>query len=108
MADQVNPLSEVAVKVGGVWAGVHAILGAVAMFGLLSASQVNAVNGVGESLSPMIISVGTILGAIIPLFSGLVAAFTTAKVGKDKVTPVESPQDNYGVRLVPVLSDGTV
>lgn len=96
-----NPLREVASKVGTAWSAVSAVIGAAVSFGLLTAAQAEALADTGEALPGVIMALGTIAGAVIPLLGGIVASFQTVKVGKDHVTPVSSPRDNDGNVLTP-------
>lgn len=96
-----NPLREVANKVGTAWSAVSAVIGAAVSFGLLTAAQAEALADTGEALPGVIMALGTIAGAVIPLLGGIVASFQTVKVGKDHVTPVSSPRDNDGNVLTP-------
>jgi hypothetical protein len=96
-----NPLREVANKVGTAWSAVAAVVGAATSFGLLTSAQAEALAATGEALPGIVLALGTIAGALIPLAGGIVASFSTVKVAKDHVTPVSDPRDNEGNKLTP-------
>jgi hypothetical protein len=99
--DRPNPLKETAAKVGTAWSAVSGLVGALVTFGILSGAQGDAVNTAGDALSPTLIALGTVVGGVLPLLGGLLGAFQTASSGKDHVTPVVAPMDNFGNVLTP-------
>lgn len=100
-----NPLVEVASKVGVAWSAISGVLGALVTYGVLTGAQGDAITAAGAEAQDTITAFGTALGGVLPLIAGIVAAFSTAKIGKAKVTPVEDPRDNNGTPLVPAISD---
>lgn len=99
--DRPNPLGEAASKAGAIWATVSGLVGALVTFGVLSSTQASAITDAGDALSPAMLSLGTVVGGLVPLIAGLVSAFRTAATARDHVTPVASPKDNEGNYLVP-------
>lgn len=99
--DRPNPLQAVAAKVGTAVSAATAVLGAAVAFGLLTAAQAEAISATGQALPGAVMALGTIAGAVIPLIGGVIAAFSTAAVGKHEVTPVSDPRDNAGNLLTP-------
>jgi hypothetical protein len=97
-----NPLRGVANSVGVAYAALSGVIGAAAAFGGLSAAQATALNDIGAALPGWIMALGTILGAVIPAAGAVAASFHTARAGEHKVTPLSSPVDVDGRRLVPV------
>lgn len=97
-----NPLRGVANSVGVAWAALSGVLGAAVAFGGLSAAQATTLNDIGAALPGWIMALGTILGAVIPAAGAVAASFHTARAGEKKVTPLASPVDVDGRRLVPV------
>jgi hypothetical protein len=77
------------------------MLGAVAVaatgYGILTATQGDAVVGL----------LGAIPG-VITLVSNLLVAFGIVRQAEPKVTPIASPQDNAGNALTPDTAHGTV
>jgi hypothetical protein len=102
MADQINPLREVAVKVGGVVAGLVGVVGAAVQLGFLSSEQSDAVIAAGQQLPNVVLYVGAGITLVTGIVSGIWGAFHTAKAGENHVTPVVSPRDNEGNQLGPV------
>lgn len=102
MADQINPLREVASRVGVAWASASAIVGALVTYGVFTVAQGNAIGAVGAALPGWIEALGIILGGVIPLVGAIVSAFRTAVAGENHVTPVLSPRDNEGNQLTAV------
>lgn len=99
--DRPTPLKEVASKVGTVWALVSGVVSALVTFGVLTAVQAGAITAAGDALPSTITAIGTIIAGLAPLISGVVAAFRTASVGADYVTPVSSPMSSFGEKLIP-------
>lgn len=104
MADQLNPLKEVAAKIGTAWAAVAGVLGATVSFGVLSAAQADAINAAGTAIPGSLVAIGTVVGAFVPLVGAIIASFHTANAGANHVTPVANPRNNLGQALVPVGS----
>ena len=102
MSDDVNrnPLSEVASKAGVLWGTATGVVSALVSYGVWSAAQGDAVVAAGEALSPTINALGVIVAGVMPIVAGVVAAFRTSSVGKDKVTPLVDPRDNAGNALM--------
>lgn len=101
MSDGRNPLREVAAKVGVAWASIAGVVGALVSFGILNAAQGNAITAAGSALSPVLESLGVVIGGVVPLVGAVIASFHTAKSGENHVTPVDSPRDNDGNALIP-------
>lgn len=99
--DRPNPLGKVAATVGAAVAGVIGVVGFFVQFGVLNQAQADAVVAAGAAAEPTLNALGLILGGLVPIVSGLVAAWATARVGKHEVTPTTSPMDNFGNKLVP-------
>lgn len=85
-----TPVRDVASKVATWTAGLGALVAGLVGFGVLTAVQGDAVTGL----------LGAIPGVVTWAVSAL-AAFRVASKAQPLVTPVEDPQNNAGVRLVP-------
>lgn len=101
-----NPLGEAASKVGAAWAAVSGVVGLLVGYGVLTITQATMVNDVGQNIAPAITGVGAAIAGIMPLVSGLVAAFRTASAGREHVTPMADPRAHDGTRLVPETPPG--
>lgn len=109
--DRPNPLGKAAKAAGGVWAAVSGIVGALAMFGVLSSAQAQAIRAFGDGLPGWLMAIGVLLGAIIPAGGSLLAAFRTKAKAEPGVTPVDDPRrlDPVSGTLVPLVEHtGTV
>lgn len=94
-----NPLSEVASKVGVAWSAAGGLVSALVTFGALTAAQGDAVTAAGSAAEGTVTALGTVIAGVLPLVSGIVAAFRTASAGKEKVTPISDPRNDAGQRL---------
>lgn len=104
MADErPNPLKEAASRVGSVVAGLVGLVGSVVQLGYLSSEQGAALINAGAQLPNVVLFVGAGITLVTGIVSGVLGAFRTAAVGKDHVTPLSSPRDNDGNKLVPVV-----
>lgn len=102
MADTTrNPLTEIASKIGTGWSALSGVIGALVSYGVLSGAQGEALTAAGAQAQDTVTAFGTVLGGVLPLIAGVVSAFSTAKVGEGKVTPVADPRANDGTPLVP-------
>lgn len=101
-----NPLASVASRVGVAWSAAGGLVSAAVTFGLLTAAQGDAITAAGAQAENSVTALGTVVAAVLPLISGIVAAFRTASAGKEVVTPVASPRDMDGNVLVPVATVG--
>lgn len=90
--DRPNPLKDAATKVGGVWATVGGVVGMLVSLGVVSAAQGQALTSLGDAVSPTLLGVGALVGGIVPLVTGLIAAFRTGASARPKVTPVDDPR----------------
>lgn len=108
MSDRPNPLGKVASTVGVAWSALAGLVGALVMFGVLTTAQANAIQTIGSVAPDTITAIGTAIGGIMAMLSGVVAAFRTVAHGKDDVTPVVDPRDYAGNRLIPAgpFADG--
>lgn len=96
-----NPLADIAKKVGTGWSAIAGVIGALVTYGVLSGAQGDAITAAGAQAQDTVTAFGTVLGGMLPLISGVIAAFSTAKTGEGHVTPLADPRDNAGNRLVP-------
>lgn len=101
LMDRPNPLAQIASKVGVAWSAASGLVSALITFGVLTVAQGDAVTAAGDAAPGTITALGTIVAGLLPIISGVVAAFRTAAAGRDVVTPVESPRDNDGNVLTP-------
>lgn len=102
MADATrNPLSDVAKKIGTGWSAIAGVVGALVTYGVLSGAQGDAITAVGAQAQDTVTAFGTVLGGVLPLISGVIAAFSTAKTGERHVTPIADPRNNDGQKLTP-------
>lgn len=99
-----NPLGNAANKVGALWALIASGVSGLLAFAGLSAMQAHAIMAVGDSLPVLITLVGTVIAAVMPLVSGLIASHRTVAAARDFVTPIADPRDNAGNALVPVFN----
>lgn len=110
MSDRPNPLTKVAASVGLIVPTVLSLAGAAVTLGYLSSEKAAAITTAAAALPDAIIQAGAVAALLIGLVSGAAGAFTTAKVGAGKVTPIESPAiedpSNPG-KLVPMVIDPT-
>lgn len=104
MDNRPNPLGAVASKVGGAWAAISGVVSALVAFGVLSGVQADAVTAAGEAAPGTITALGTVIAGVLPIISGVVAAFRTASAGKEVVTPMSDPRADDGTPLAPVYS----
>ncbi len=101
-----NPLQEAASAVSAIWASVSGILGLVAWFGILNATQVDAIRNLFQVLPGSLIALGAVISAALPILTAVLAAFHTAGKARPEVTPVAAPRNNAGVPLVPAHPGG--
>lgn len=101
--DRPNPLKDAASKVGVAAGAAAAVIGALVSYGVLSVSQGDALTAAAASAQSTTTALGTVVGGIIPLVGAVVAAFTSTSAAKQHVTPVESPRNNDGHVLAPVV-----
>lgn len=110
MSDRPNPLTKVALSIGLVVPTVVALAGAAVTFGWLSSAKATAITSVAQVLPDALINLGAVGVLLVGILSGAVGAFTTAKVGAAKVTPIESPAIEDPSRpgeLAPLVIDPT-
>lgn len=91
-----RPILEAFKSVGSAVALIGSIVTSLVGWGVLSATQGDAVNGL----------LGAIPG-VVALATSLLAAFGVVKSSEGKVTPVEDPRNNAGQKLVAVAADGS-
>lgn len=96
-----NPLGEIAAKIGPAWGALSGVLVALVPLGILSQTQVDAIDAAGDSAVDAVGVIAPIVGGVVALVLAAVQSFVQAKVSKDRVTPVESPRDNDGNVLIP-------
>lgn len=91
MSDRPNPLTKVALTAGAAVTSLVALAGAAVTLGYLNAAQADAITVAAQALPDAIIQIGAVAALLTGLFGGVAGAFTTAKIGAAKVTPIESP-----------------
>ena len=96
-----NPLRRIALLVGGVVAGLSAILSPAVLLGVLTNSQAATITTVGESLPGGVLAAGAVVAVLTAMAAALAAAFGVAKVGERSVTPTHDPRAGDGTKLVP-------
>lgn len=94
-----NPLGDAAAKVGTAWSAAAGVVSGLLAFGVLSTAQAGAIQAAGEAAPGTIVALGTIVAAVMPLISGIIASFRTTAAAKPLVTPVSSPRNNQGQPL---------
>lgn len=96
-----NPLGEIAAKIGPAWGALSGVLVALVPLGIMSQTQVDAIDAAGDSAVDAVGIIAPIVGGVVALVLAAVQSFVQAKASKGRVTPVESPRDNAGNVLVP-------
>lgn len=96
-----NPLAEAASKVGTAWSAAAGVVSALVAFGALTVAQGSAITAAGDAAPGVVVALGTVLAAVTPLISGVIASFRTASAAREHVTPVADPRDDHGHALVP-------
>lgn len=104
-SERPNPLRDAAKSVAALWATLATIVGALVQFGVLNAAQGDALTTAGTQLSPTLLLVGTVVAGVVPLVTGLVAAFRTAAKARPEVTPVADPRAEVRGVLVPMVPE---
>lgn len=90
-----RPILEAFKSVGSAVALLGSVITSLVGWGVLSATQGDAVNGL----------LGAIPG-LVALVTSLLAAFGVVKSSESKVTPLQDPRDNAGQELVPAPNIG--
>ncbi|PRY35338.1 hypothetical protein [Umezawaea tangerina] len=91
--DRPRPILDKFRTVGGAVAFLGTLVSAGATYGVLDAAEASATNAVLVAIP----------GAV-TLVTSLLAAFGVVKTSEPLVTPVSSPQDNFGAPLTPAGS----
>lgn len=97
MRTRPRPILDAFKSVGSAVALLGSIITSLVGWGVLSATQGDAVNGL----------LGAIPG-LIALATSLLAAFGVVKSSEGKVTPLQDPRNNAGQQLVPAPNLGDV
>lgn len=92
-----RPILEAFKSVGAAVALLGSIITSLVGWGVLSATQGDAVNGL----------LGAIPG-LVALVTSLLAAFGVVKSSESKVTPLQDPRNDAGQQLVPEWKGGEV
>lgn len=99
-----NPLGEIAAKIGPAWGALSGVLVSLVPLGIMSQTQVDAIDAAGDSAVDAVGIIAPIVGGVVALVLAAVQSFVQAKASKDRVTPADDPRDNDGNKLVPAVS----
>lgn len=105
-----NPLGDAAKKAGGIWAAVGGLVGALAVFGVLSSAQAEAIATAGTGIPNVLLALGSVIAGVVPILTGLISAFRTSATAKPNVTPSADPRgiDPTTGHLVPLVLSTTL
>lgn len=83
-----EPVRKAALLYGSIVTVLVTLLGAAVTLGVLSSEQAAAINSLIDYVGTAIVPLGVMLTAVSSLVAGVAGAWTTAEVGRRKVTPV--------------------
>lgn len=90
--EQTASTPEPVVRAAASWGSVATLLvtavGTLTTLGVLTSEQADAISALTVYVTENLVVVGTVSVGVVSLVSGVVGAFTTALVGRRKVSPV--------------------